>query len=203
MARGLKLTRQFYAQKDVVKIARALIGKKLVTNFEGQLTCGIITETEAYAGITDKASHSFGTKRTPRTEVMYGEPGRAYVYLCYGIHSLFNIITNKKETPHAVLIRSILPIHGNDLIYMRRKIIKPIDKICTGPGTVCQGLGIQIKHSGIDLEGDEIWLEESEFNPTNDQLLTRPRIGVDYAGEDALLPYRFTLKKEFLSTFLQ
>ena len=203
MARGLKLTRQFYAQKDVVKIARALIGKKLVTNFEGQLTCGIITETEAYAGITDKASHSFGTKRTPRTEVMYGEPGRAYVYLCYGIHSLFNIITNKKETPHAVLIRSILPIRGNDLIYMRRKIIKPIDKICIGPGTVCQGLGIQIKHSGIDLEGDEIWLEESEFNPTNDQLLTRPRIGVDYAGEDALLPYRFTLKKEFLSTFLQ
>ncbi len=202
MARGLKLTQRFYSQNDVVNIARSLVGKKIFTNFDGQLTGGIITETEAYAGITDKASHSYGGKKTTRTEVMYGEGGIAYVYLCYGIHSLFNIVTNKKNIPHAVLIRSILPIEGIDIIYKRRKIIKPIDKICIGPGTVCQGLGIHFKHTGIDLQGDKIWLEESNINPKGNQLLAAPRIGVDYAGQDSLLPYRFTLKKEIILKML-
>src|SRR5436190_15707600 len=108
----MKLKKSFYQRDDVVEIAKELLGKYLVTNFNNKLTGGIITETEAYAGIIDRASHAFGGRRTARTEIMYNEGGTAYVYLCYGIHSLFNVVTNKKNIPHAVLIRAIHPTHG-------------------------------------------------------------------------------------------
>lgn len=185
----MKLPHSYYLHDDVVEIASDLIGKKLVTNFNGKLTSGIITETEAYAGETDRASHAFGGRRTVRTETMYAKGGISYVYLCYGIHHLFNIVTNQRDIPHAILIRGILPIDGTEIIRKRRKSPLPIQKIATGPGTTSQALGISIKNNGISLLKNEIWLEKTDFKPF--QIKSGARIGVDYAGKDALLPYRF------------
>jgi DNA-3-methyladenine glycosylase len=189
------LDRSFYTRGDVVQIARELIGKYIFTNFDGQLTGGIISETEAYEGVTDRASHAFGGRRTKRTEIMYCEGGVAYVYLCYGIHSLFNIVTNQEEVPHAALIRGIHPVEGLETMKRRanKAILKPGSG--SGPGKVSKLLGIHYSHSGLDLMGDKIWIEDRGLN-LDDEILTGPRIGVEYAGEDAFLPYRFWVPEE-------
>lgn len=188
----MKLPLSFYERTDVVSIAKELIGKFLFTSINGKLTGGIITETEAYKGEIDKASHAFGGRRTARTEIMYGEPGCAYVYLCYGIHSLFNIVTNKKGIPHAILIRAIYPTVGIEEIIIRRKIKSTkITSLCVGPGTVSLAMGIHYSDSGISLLENKIWLEDREFKIPKGMMTSGPRIGVDYAGTDALLPYRF------------
>src|ERR1700739_2478114 len=116
-----KLKKAYYLQQDVVAIACNLLGKKLCTHINGVYTAGIITETEAYAGANDKASHAYNNKRTPRNEVMYHEGGKGYVYLCYGLHHLFNVVTNIKDVPHAVLIRAIKPVDGIEHVLKRRK----------------------------------------------------------------------------------
>ncbi|HKR06173.1 MAG TPA: DNA-3-methyladenine glycosylase, partial [Bacteroidia bacterium] len=152
-----KLKKDFYLREDVVQIAKELLGKHLFTKFNGKITGGIISETEAYNGIVDRASHAYGGRRTERTEIMFNEGGTAYVYLCYGIHSLFNVVTNAKEIPHAVLIRSIHPTHGIDEMLKRRKK-KSADKTLTkGPGSVAQALGIHYSHTGMSLHGNKIW----------------------------------------------
>ena len=138
----MKLTRFFYTRTDVVLIAKELLGKYLFTNFDGIFTGGIITETEAYNGVIDRASHAFGERRTARTEIMYSEGGTAYVYLCYGIHSLFNVVTNKKNNPHAVLIRAIHPTHGIEHMLRRRKMPRFKKNLSDGPGKVSEALGI-------------------------------------------------------------
>lgn len=193
------LPADFYLRADVVQVAQDLIGKLLITKIDGKLTSGIITETEAYAGITDKASHAYGNRRTSRTETMYKNGGVAYVYLCYGIHHLFNIVTNVNQIPHAVLIRSIMPVDGIDVMRKRRKIESML-KLTTGPGKLSQALAISKKHDGTNLQKMPIWLEDiGNSIPANDIHQTT-RIGVDYAGEDAKLPYRFYLKNsEFVS----
>ncbi|MFO8129825.1 MAG: DNA-3-methyladenine glycosylase [Bacteroidales bacterium] len=191
----MKLPTSFYTRRDVVNVARDLLGKYIYTDLPGGITGGYITETEAYAGITDKASHAFGNRRTPRTEVMYRKGGRAYVYLCYGIHSLFNIVTNVEDIPHAVLVRGINPTCGKDLM-LKRSGKSLIDKaFANGPGKVCRILGIHWRHSGLDLSGDTIWLEDGGRKVREDKIQISPRIGIDYAEEDARLPYRFLLKK--------
>lgn len=195
----MKLDRSFYSRDDVVQIARELLGKYIVTNFNGETTAGIIIETEAYEGVTDRASHAFGGRRTSRTEVMFSPGGVAYVYLCYGMHSLFNIVTNIQDIPHAVLIRGIYPVEGLDL--MKGRIQKPDLKRGTGigPGKVSKLLGIHYSHTGIDLMGNEIWLEDRGLNLEN-EILTGARIGVDYAGDDSFLPYRFRVPEEKVRT---
>ena len=194
------IPREFYLRKDVVGIARDLLGKSLFTQFEGKITCGIITETEAYAGITDRASHAYGGRRTTRTEVMYHIGGTAYVYLCYGVHSLFNIVTNDLDIPHAVLIRALKPVTG--IKFMLQRTGKPrINKgFGTGPGKVSKILGIHYSHTGTDLTEkpvsksiNGIWLEDAGKIIRPDEIVTGPRIGIEYAGEDALLPYRFRI----------
>jgi DNA-3-methyladenine glycosylase len=191
----MKLQRSFYTRQDVVQIARELIGKVLFTKLNGDVTSGIIIETEAYEGVTDRASHAFGGRRTARTEVMYSTGGVAYVYLCYGIHSLFNIVTNKKDVPHAVLIRGIYPLEGLEV--MQKRAGKSLFRkgSGTGPGNISKLLGIHYSHSGIDLLGNEIWLEDRGFI-FNDEILAGTRIGVDYSGKDAFLPYRFWIPEE-------
>ncbi len=183
------LPRSFYARPDVVRIARDLIGQVLVTRFNGVRTTGLIIETEAYAGVGDRASHAFGGRRTARTEVMYRRAGTAYVYLCYGIHHLFNVVTYRAGVPHAVLIRGIRPLEGTDVMAERRGVPRPTT---TGPGTAAQALGIRTIHSGMDLLSDELHIEEGPGAPPA-AIRTGPRIGVDYAGDDALLPYRHLL----------
>ena len=163
------------------------------TRFDGNLTGGIITETEAYEGVIDRASHAFGERRTGRTEIMYSEGGTAYVYLCYGIHSLFNVVTNKKDVPHAVLIRAIHPTHGIEKMLTRRRMGKQKKNLSAGPGTVAQALGIHYSHSGLKLSGKEIWIEDKGIIVNKKNIIKSKRIGVDYAGEHAHWPYRFVI----------
>lgn len=181
----------FYRRENVLLIARELIGKVIETNINGQRTSGIITETEAYAGIDDKASHAYGGKRTRRNEAMYGTGGHAYVYLCYGLHHLFNVVTNKNGVPHAVLIRGVLPFQGIATMEDRRRLKATHPRFSTGPGTLTQALGIGMQHNTISLQGHELTIRDGDFISAEDEITTTPRIGVDYAGEDALLPYRF------------
>lgn len=191
----MRLERSFYTRPDVVQVARDLIGKYIFTHFESGITGGIIIETEAYEGVTDRASHAFGNRRTARTEVMYAKGGVAYVYLCYGIHSLFNIVTNQEGIPHAVLVRGILPDTGIDLMLKRtgKERMKP--GAGSGPGKVSKLLGIHYSQSGLTLLGDRIWLED-RGHCLEEKILTGTRIGVDYAGQDALLPYRFWVPEQ-------
>lgn len=187
----MKLGKDFYLRNNVVQISKELLGKFLYTRMNGNTTAGIITETEAYAGVTDRASHAFGGRRTPRTEVMYAEGGTAYVYLCYGIHHLFNVVTSGQGTPHAVLIRAVKPTEGIKTMLKRRKQPELSPKISGGPGTVSQALGIHTKYSGVSLMGNKIWIEDRGIRIKEKDILTGKRIGVDYAGKDAKLPYRF------------
>ena len=151
-----KIPLSFYARKDVVLIARELIGKIIITNFDGKITSARIVETEAYVGITDKASHSFGNRRTARNEHMYSPAGTAYVYICYGLHQMLNIVTNDKEVPDAVLIRSVEPIGGIEIMLKRTGKKTPDKTLTRGPGNVGKALGVFKHHSGNHLLGKEI-----------------------------------------------
>jgi DNA-3-methyladenine glycosylase len=186
-----KLGKAFYQQEDVVKTAKQLLGKMLVTQLDGVRTSGIITETEAYAGIDDKASHAWNNRRTKRTEVMYMPGGLAYVYLCYGIHYLFNVTTNIADVPHAVLIRAIEPVEGIDMMKLRYGKAPPL--FTAGPGSLSKALGINSLLNGASLTGNTIWIENAKDIP-EDRILTGTRVGVSYAGDDAYLPYRFSIK---------
>lgn len=189
----MKLERSFYTRSNVVQIAKDLLGKYLYTCWNGKITGGIITETEAYAGITDRASHAYNNRRTQRTGIMYWQGGTAYIYLCYGIHSLFNVVTNVEGIPHAVLIRAIHPTDGIDLMLKRRNKKKSDKTLTSGPGSVSQALDIHYSHTGKDLLGDEIWIEDKGIKIHPNKIIEGQRIGVDYAGEDAKLPYRFRI----------
>ena len=191
-----KLLQPFYLQESAVEVARQLLGKELCTNINGKLTSGIITETEAYMGVDDKASHAWNNRRTQRTEIMYCQGGVAYIYLCYGIHSLFNVVTNIQDVPHAVLVRSISPKRGIELIKKRRPVNKPLKQIASGPGMVSQALGIDCSMTGTSLLGNKIWIENSDLQILSKQITTTARIGVDYAGPDAMLPYLFIINPE-------
>lgn len=194
------LSLSFYQNPDVVAVAKALLGKLLLTKIEGHLTGGYITETESYAGTIDRASHAYNNRRTKRTEVMYAAGGVAYVYLCYGIHHLFNVVTAQEGEPDAVLIRALEPAIGEDIMLRRRKKKPSRDcleinrtvisrrSLTHGPGALTEALGITLKQNGISLHSNEIWIEEGV---SVESIQAGPRVGIDYAGPDAFLPYRF------------
>ena len=187
-----RLTASFYLRDDVVAIAQELLGTILVTEWEGVRTTARIVETEAYRGPEDKASHAYNNRRTARTEVMFGPGGHAYVYLCYGIHHLFNVVTGPAEIPHAVLVRAVEPLVGIDIMMARRQRTQP-KKLTSGPGLVGQALGLSTIHSGLALTtGDSIWIEAQGLEK-DEAIVSSPRIGVDYAGECATWPWRFYL----------
>ena len=189
----MKLSRDFYLRDDVVAISNELLGKVLCTRIDGDQTKIVITETEAYAGVTDKASHAYGNKRTKRTEPMFGEGGTAYVYLCYGIHYLFNVVTNTSDIPHAVLIRAGTPATGTELMLKRRNKANLDKTLLGGPGSLAKALGITTDHTGLSLLGNQIWIEDQGIEIERKSVLVGPRIGVDYAADDAMRPYRFRL----------
>lgn len=190
----MRIPQSFYERRDVVTISRELLGKYVFTNIEGELTGGIIVETEAYNGVIDKASHAFGGRKTNRTEVMHRQGGIAYIYLCYGIHEMFNIVTSVEGEPHAILIRAVEPVEGIDIMMMRRKIDKLKFNITQGPGSVAQALGISRAINGISLQSETLWLEDRGLFIKDEEVAAVPRVGVAYAGVDALLPYRFYIK---------
>ncbi|MBS0656438.1 MAG: DNA-3-methyladenine glycosylase [Verrucomicrobia bacterium] len=195
-----KIPLSFYREKDVVAIAKSLIGKYLFTCIEPAniITGGMIIETEAYKGAEDRACHAFNNLRTKRTEVMYAAGGLSYVYLCYGMHHLFNIVTNEKDVPHAILIRAIKPEIGIEVMLRRRGLSRVTAKLASGPGAMCKALGITTLHNGMPLDGTTIWLEDRGAMIAPSDILTTPRIGIDYAGEDVLNPWRFLLQQSDL-----
>lgn len=189
-----KLPLSFYRRENVLQIAKELMGKILITQWNGITTSGRIVECEAYAGVMDKASHAYAGRRTNRNEIMYGEGGFAYVYLCYGIHHLFNVVTNTRDIPHAILLRSLEPLEGVPEMLERTGKEKADYTLTRGPGNLSKALGIFTSHSGMLLNGKELFLADDGFKYAAKDIAASPRIGVDYAGKDALLPYRFYVK---------
>jgi len=190
----MKLPESYYLGDDVVSISKDLLGKYLFTCIDGVISGGYIVETEAYNGVVDKASHAFGNRLTPRTKTMFMQGGIAYVYLCYGIHEMFNIVTSVEGRPQAILIRAIQPTDGIEAMQVRRNmpVLKP--NITAGPGSVAKALGISRNINAFSLQSDTIWIEDRGLHFPDEQIKAGPRIGVAYAAEDALLPYRFYVK---------
>lgn len=189
-----KLPISFYERANVCRVAKDLLGKLLVTRFDGILTAGRIVETEAYNGAVDRASHAWNGRRTARTEIMYKHGGIAYVYFCYGIHHMFNVVTNLANTPHAVLVRAVEPVFGVEAMLLRTGKPRHDHTLTKGPGNVAKALGIHKKHTGMDLQSDELFIADDNTRIRPSAIIATPRIGVDYAGEDAALPYRFIVK---------
>lgn len=179
--------------ENVVGISRNLLGKVLYTFIDKKITAGKIVETEAYCGKTDKASHAYPNKKTGRNAIMFEEGGVAYVYLIYGIHYMFNVVTSGKNIPNAVLIRALEPIAGLETMYQRRGKVH-LQKITSGPGSLSTAMGIDLKIYGSSLQSRKIWIEDSGEIEKDTQIVASARVGVDYAAEDAALPWRFYLK---------
>ncbi|MDF2577968.1 MAG: DNA-3-methyladenine glycosylase [Chlamydiales bacterium] len=191
-----KLPLDFYLRSDVLIIARELLGKSIFTKdpLTGQVTGGVIVETEAYAGIIDKASHAYNNRRTARTEVMFQQGGIAYVYLCYGMYYLINVVTNVTDIPHAILIRAIEPTDGIEIMLKRRKQTALSRQTAGGPGLVTLALGIDKMFQGCPFLSERLWIADKQQVIDDSLIIASPRVGVSYAQEDALLPYRFRIK---------
>jgi DNA-3-methyladenine glycosylase len=190
----MKLSKSFYTHTDVVHQAKSLLGKYLFTSIDNIVTGGYIVETEAYNGVIDRASHAYGNRLTPRTKTMFMQGGIAYVYLCYGIHEMFNIVTSVEGQPHAILIRAIQPTEGIEVMLFRRNMPALKPNITQGPGSVAKALGISRVINEISLQSDTLWIEDRGLTFEDEDIAAVPRVGVDYAGVDALLPYRFYVK---------
>lgn len=189
------LNRSYYLREDVNELAQSLLGKYLFSWVGDRLAGGMITETEAYRGIHDRASHAYGGRRTGRTRVMFAEGGVAYVYLCYGIHALFNVVTNVEDVPDAILVRGMVVTQGCSTMTMRLQRRVEKGSAVNGPGLVSRALGITTAFSGIPLvrtrTRDAIWIEDRGVVVVPECMAALPRIGVGYAGPDANLPYRY------------
>lgn len=188
-----KLPREFYTRPNVLTVARDLLGKLLVVPARGgRRVSGIIVEAESYRGPHDRAAHSYGGRRTLRTETMYGIGGTAYVFFVYGMYNQFNVVTNVPDAPHAVLIRALQPVEGIELMRKRRHG-QPDHNLTNGPGKLCIALGIDRRLDGADLVGSKVWIEEGD-RISRLQIAAGPRIGIDYAEEWKDKPWRFWLK---------
>ncbi len=191
----LRLERDFYTRADTLRVARELLGKRLVVpSAAGERVSARVVETEAYLGVEDRAAHSYGGRRTRRTETMFGVGGTAYVFFVYGMHHQFNVVTGPEGLPHAVLVRAVEPEEGIELMWERRAVSKERE-LTSGPGKLCRALGIDLTFDGEDLTtGKRVWLEETGVEFDSEQVADGPRIGIDYAAEDALKPWRFWVK---------
>jgi DNA-3-methyladenine glycosylase len=188
----------FYSRPDVTEISRDLLGKRLCSHVDGVFTSGIIIETEAYCGRNDKACHANNGKRTPRTEVMFGNPGHAYIYLCYGIHHLFNVVTNRKGLADAVLVRAVLPESGIGVMKERRNR-DDIPNLANGPGKFTCALGITTSLNRHSLNNPPVWIENTDYKVDPYQVTKSKRIGIDYAGDDANRLWRYTIPESAIS----
>lgn len=190
-----KIPTKLFDHPDVAMIAQSLLGKVVETRINGMVTSGRIVEVEAYCSTGDKASHSYGGKRTLRNEPMYGRPGTVYVYICYGIHRMLNFVTNQTGTADALLISAIEPMQGIEFMMQRSNKTALTSSLTKGPGNVAKALGIEKIHSGEIIHQQSIFLyEDDQSLISSDKIGVSARIGVEGAGEDALLPYRFYLK---------
>lgn len=185
---------EYFRDKNALEVARKLLGTRLCTRVNGVVTAGIVTETEAYCAPEDRASHAWNHRKTQRTEVMYRNGGHAYVYLCYGIHKLFNVVCGSEGSAHAVLIRAIQPVEGTEEMMKRRNLNSYSPLISSGPGKLSQALGIGMQFNGVELSlSNGIWLEGKPGVIKPEDVVSASRIGIDYAGEWAEKPWRFYL----------
>jgi DNA-3-methyladenine glycosylase len=200
LRRNVKLERDFYTRADTLAVARELLGKRLVVPADGgRRVSGRIVEVEAYLGAEDRAAHSFGGRRTRRTETMYAVGGTVYVFFVYGMHHQFNVVTGPEGLPHAVLVRAVEPEEGVELMKERRPVRKERE-LTSGPGKLCRALSIDLTFDGEDLKGRRVWVEETGAKFKPDEVASGARIGVAYAGEDALRPWRFWVRgNEYVS----
>ncbi|MEO8433703.1 MAG: DNA-3-methyladenine glycosylase [Pyrinomonadaceae bacterium] len=190
---NLKLPREIYTRANVLTVARELLGKLLVVPARnGKRVSGIIVEVEAYRGPQDRAAHSFGGRRTKRTEPMYGIGGTAYVFFVYGMYYQFNVVTNARDIPHAILVRALEPVEGIEIMRKRRHG-QPDHNLTNGPGKLCIAMGIDRSLDNADLLGDKVWLEEGK-KISRSQIAMGPRIGIDYAQDWIEKPWRFWIK---------
>ncbi len=190
----MTVPREFYTRAGVLAVARDLLGQRLVVPAaSGARVAGTIVETEAYRGPADRASHAYGGRRTRRTETMYRIGGTAYVYFVYGMHYQFNVVTNVEDIPHAVLVRALEPVEGLELMRRRRRAASDRE-LTNGPGKLCQALGIDRALDAADLLGPRVWIERSERPVRLSAIARGPRVGIDYAGQWAAMPWRFWIR---------
>ncbi len=190
------LKESYYQNPDVLFIARDLIGKVLLTEIEGLISSGIIVETEAYRAPEDRASHAFGNKITERTQTMFLSGGHAYIYLCYGLHEMFNVVTAEKGKAHAVLIRGVQPHSGLDLMMHRRNHSIFKNQLTKGPGSVTKALGISRLQNACLLyqTNSPVRIYDEKIKYSDPEIGVSKRIGVGYAAESAIWPFRFYVK---------
>lgn len=196
-ARHPRLARSFYTRHDVLTISKELLGKVLITQFENQLCAARIVETEAYRAPDDQACHAANNRRTKRTETMFLEGGHAYIYLIYGIHHLFNVVTFVQDQAHAVLIRAVEPLSGISTMLARRGLTSVKTQLTAGPGVLSKAMGVNRRYDGADLclRSGAIWLVDDGFRLPPENIMMGTRVGVAYAGEDAFRPWRFSIKE--------
>jgi DNA-3-methyladenine glycosylase len=193
VSRAKVLPRSFYGREDPVEAAIDLLGKILRVDTGKGICAARIVEAEAYGGPKDRASHAW-RGRTPRNESMFGKPGTAYVYLCYGIHRMFNVVTAPENIPAAVLIRGVEPLQGHELMARRRKLDPEDRRLTAGPGALTAALGIRIEWDRTDLVCGPIRIEDDGVRISHAQILRRPRVGVNYAGPAAKFRWRFSIR---------
>ncbi|MBC7744011.1 MAG: DNA-3-methyladenine glycosylase [Flavobacterium sp.] len=190
----MKLPLSFYQQNDAVFIARKLLGKNIYTNIGGLLAGGIIVETEAYIGPDDRGSHAYKNRRTSRTQTMFAAGGITYMYVCYGIHNMLNVVTGKEDLPHAVLIRALEPNTGIDVMRERRQLFNQDQRLCSGPGVLTKALGLKKNHNGISLLDDLIWIEDRNMFIEDTDIISSARVGMNFDGPYQLIPWRFYIR---------
>lgn len=190
----MKLPLSFYRRNDAVLVARELLGKHVFSRIDGELTGGVIVETEAYQGPEDRGSHAYMYRKTARNEMMYSAGGVVYMYICYGIHDMLNVVTGDDGVSHAVLIRAVEPRVGIDIMRERRKIFNEDTRLCRGPGALAKALGLVKAHNGIDLWEDTIWIEDRKEPVNDDEIIASARIGMNFDGPYKTIPWRFYVK---------
>ena len=190
------LPRSFYLRADVLDIAQELLGKVLVSTAGSKLTSGMIVETEAYRAPDDKGSHAYNNRRTKRTSTMFQEGGICYIYLCYGIHHLFNVVSGYSEQAHAILVRAVEPLEGLAIMQERRKLSSEHPGLTNGPGKFTEAMGIKTSHNGTILtdEANVLKVLDAGIEVNSDQLIKSPRVGIAYARECAHWPWRFRIR---------
>jgi DNA-3-methyladenine glycosylase len=190
----LKLPLSFYQRNDAVLVARELLGKHVYTNLDGQLTGGVIVETEAYQGPEDRGSHAYNHRRTPRNEMMFSAGGVVYMYICYGIHDMLNVVTGTDGISHAVLIRAVQPVRGLEIMRERRNVYNDDSRLCRGPGALAKALGLVKAHNGVNLLEDKIWIEDRSEVIDEGDIIASARVGMNFEGPYKTIPWRFYLR---------
>ncbi len=188
----MKFDRDFFT-KDSFEVAKSLLGATLHTNIENKIASGKIVELEVYYGMKDKASHAYGGRKTTRNKVMYQMGGVAYIYLIYGLHSLFNIVTGMENNAQAILIRALEPIDGIEIMRERRGSNKLLN-LASGPGKLCAALNITSRQNGFDLSGNTVWIEPPSIKVPDEKIIRAARVGIDYAEEYKNKLWRFYIK---------